>query len=552
MTPYAQRPCLSRARVWWCALCCLGMVSGSALAEEWLYTTRPGDSLWNISKTYLQSVNYWARLQRHNDLKNPIHLPPGLQLHIPYAWLKVQPQAAVVVEVAGEVTLLTTPGAAPLPLLVGAEIRTGAELRTGNGGSATLRLADGSTFLLHGDSIVIFDTLSVYGSTGMADTRLRLQRGRLDNRVTPLKVPGSRYEITTPSAIAAVRGTEFRINATTDGTATRTEVLEHQVEVSAAGVSRGVPADYGTVAENGQPPSVPQALLPAPDLSAMPPLIRATRVHLQWPSLAEAAGYRVEIAPDDGFSSLLGDAVTREASLDLEDLPMGALFVRVRAIAANGLEGQNAKHRIEHHPPLAMPTLLQPPADTPVAHDGGYVYAWAAVPDAAGYRLQIARNAEFTETVRDERVKATKSVPAPALDSGVWYWRVAAYDDYGSLGDISLPRRLEVREPPAAPAALKVVLAETVLHAEWQAVSHAQRYQVDVARDEAFKDLVQKSEVASTRFETPPLADGHYWLRVRAIDDLGTTGSNSEAARVDVATDTPWWPLMFIFLVPWL
>jgi hypothetical protein len=42
-------------------------------ADDWIYTTRPDDTLWDISKKYLKSANYWKRLQQHNrhTLTNP-------------------------------------------------------------------------------------------------------------------------------------------------------------------------------------------------------------------------------------------------------------------------------------------------------------------------------------------------------------------------------------------------------------------------------------------------------------------------------------------------
>lgn len=68
--------------------------------------------------------------------------------------------------------------------------------------------------------------------------------------------------------MAAVRGTRFRVNASAQ--TTWTEVLEGAVDVSTAVGQVQAGAGYGTVAQLGQAPVAPRALLAAPDLSVLP------------------------------------------------------------------------------------------------------------------------------------------------------------------------------------------------------------------------------------------------------------------------------------------
>lgn len=39
-------------------LCPTLLVATVAQAQEWLYTVRPGDNIWNITADYLSSMNY--------------------------------------------------------------------------------------------------------------------------------------------------------------------------------------------------------------------------------------------------------------------------------------------------------------------------------------------------------------------------------------------------------------------------------------------------------------------------------------------------------------
>ena len=68
---------------------------------------------------------------------------------------------------------------------------------------------------------------------------LRLERGNIRNRVTPLTSDEASFEVYTPGAVAAVRGTEYYLGV--DGAeTTRNEVISGQVDVGARGTTREV------------------------------------------------------------------------------------------------------------------------------------------------------------------------------------------------------------------------------------------------------------------------------------------------------------------------
>ncbi|PZQ20029.1 MAG: hypothetical protein DI562_22475, partial [Stenotrophomonas acidaminiphila] len=58
----------------------LWLASWSAQAQEWVYRVRPGDTLWDVTGTYLKPSIPWQRLQEHNGIANPYQLPPGSSL----------------------------------------------------------------------------------------------------------------------------------------------------------------------------------------------------------------------------------------------------------------------------------------------------------------------------------------------------------------------------------------------------------------------------------------------------------------------------------------
>ncbi|HEX5674624.1 MAG TPA: FecR domain-containing protein, partial [Azonexus sp.] len=181
---------------------------------EWRYTLRPNDTLISVSARYLAKPGDWTRVQRLNRIANPYRLTPGSTLRIPLAWLRQTPAPATVVAVSGEVRV-TLPDTAERALQAGEQLAAGAMLVTGADSSATLRFADGSQLVVQPGASVVLDSVSVYAGGGMVDTRLRLQQGRVEVGANPRRVPGSRLQVITPSAVAAVRGTRFRVAADT-------------------------------------------------------------------------------------------------------------------------------------------------------------------------------------------------------------------------------------------------------------------------------------------------------------------------------------------------
>ena len=124
-----------------CAL--LALPGATALAEDWIYSVRPGDNLWDLSETHLTSMKYWRPLQRHNNITDPLHIPPGSRLKFPIAWLKLQPSAATVVQLQGEARLISGADGSSKPLGVNTQLLSGDTVLTGPDSNLSIRFADG-------------------------------------------------------------------------------------------------------------------------------------------------------------------------------------------------------------------------------------------------------------------------------------------------------------------------------------------------------------------------------------------------------------------------
>lgn len=340
------------------------LVTAAAHSEEWLYTVRPGDNLWTVSTDYLIRTDYWPRLQALNGVADPARLPPGMKLRIPVPWLKRLPAKARVLSAQGQVNAAIATTGQTVPVNAGLLLQTGDTLLTGSDSTASLEFRDGSRVLLQADSELRMDVLSAYGPTRLADTRIRLQQGRVESQITSRTGAGPRYEISTPAATSAVRGTRYRIGMDPASATARTEVLEGAVAFRGGQTTRTVNRGFGTLAETGRAPLPPSLLLPPPKLAESPPVVMRLPVQLGFFPLKGAVAYRAQIVPADPFKALLLDSVL--PALESENrgaaevltlllspvgsaLPAGDYVARIRGIDDRGLEGRDAQYRFRFH-----------------------------------------------------------------------------------------------------------------------------------------------------------------------------------------------------------
>lgn len=440
-------------------------------AQDWVYTVRPGDNLWDLSERYLSSMRYWREFQQHNGISNPLTLQPGVRLKIPLAWLKVQPVPVRVLAVLGEVFVQPAGKGDERPLLAGALLHIEDVVRSGLKSSASLVFADGSRLLLSANSHLMLDVIQAYGETGMVDSRIRLKKGGLDTDVSPQEGSGSRFEIHTPGAITAVRGTKLRVANDAERQIVNTEVLQGRVEVMAAFEGRFVPAGFGTVVKMGEPPSIPRALLQAPVLAGLPATMNQLPLHFTWPVLAGASRYRIQLSEDESFSLLNVDVTVEKPELLLPELLNGSYAIRIRGIDDVGLEGFDAVHPFlldvplkpmplppPAPPPAALsepPVLLNPPPvaapsrlilETTVIKNTHLQTRWRGGKTDERYQVALAEDEAFTIVVFQAEAGAAGILidrPKP----GLYYLRVRAITPTGLAGEYTAAQPIDVPSP---------------------------------------------------------------------------------------------------------
>jgi hypothetical protein len=389
------------------------------------YETQPGDSLYGIAARYLLDSDDWRVLRRMNHVGNPRHLRPGITLRMPVALLQRDHLAARVVAMSGRVERAFHDG--PLmPLVVGAVVSEGDRIRTSDNAFVTLEFADGSHVSMSQNSSIDLGISRKTALTGTTERVIKLRHGEVDSEVTHAPKRDDRFQIRSPSVVAGVRGTRFRVNYLQDGKATTVEVLDGTVGVDALAARQSalqlIPARFGSVTHGEARAGGPVALLAAPALADPARLQDATDVAFEFVPLAAALTYRVQIGRDAGMLDVIRDLRVTQPRAVLADLADGTYFVRVSGIDDQGLEGLSQTYAFKRqHLGLATSAVAQPGS-----HD--YQFRWLlSQPDVeTRFRFVLASTPDLRNPIFDKPDVSGRQIVVADLPSGVYYWTVIA------------------------------------------------------------------------------------------------------------------------------
>jgi len=487
--------------------------------EEWHYTLRPGDNFQKVSQTLLNRQHTWTDLVQHNQIENVSALAPGSILRIPMHWLKHQPLPATVKSISGSAQIKRASQAYFKILKKSTQIRVGDEVATREG-SVLIELADKSTIRLEKQSNLVFNKLSHFGRTGMVDTRLRLIKGSLSTEVTPL-VKGSRYEITTPSAVAAVRGTKFRL--VSRNSETKLEVLEGSVDFSGKHGSKIVKAGYGatirqdkTSIETNILPSAPKPLFANETIKDLP-------TKLRWEEQKVSDEYRFELTDTNKDDKLIKSSKSSKPELNLTHIQNGDYDISMRAINQKSYEGVNSISKISVNISSEIPELLAPLdgsiIDTPTPN-----FVWQFKDPSVLGKLELAKDPDFIQpAIQFDFGTKNKIQLKENLQPGRYFWRVVALAD-DSEESTSTVRELLIRGVLSPIKILSVNYVESQVGLFWNSIDNAQGYILQVSDSKDFKNILKEQTLGKAKAHLKLNTDKQYYARVKGIgNDLFTS-----------------------------
>lgn len=303
------------------------------------YVVRAGDTLIDLARKYMTRPQDHRALQRENRVANPRRMATGRTLDIPVDLLRTRPDTATLESYRGQVEVLRNGQSQTLSR--GLILQEGDLISTGGNAFARINLSDGSHAVVPSNSRIQLERLRRFEINNEPDHRLTVQAGRLENSVNPRQRPGT-YRVTSPAAVSAVRGTQFRVAYDEASGLGSTGVLEGQVAIaaSAGGDAALAGAGEGTVVDRNTP-GVRVTPLPAtPTLIAPETIQTGTNVVFKATLPAGASTLRGRIGNDTGITDPVAEAEARGDTLTFENIDEGRWFIRLTAVTAEGLEGR--------------------------------------------------------------------------------------------------------------------------------------------------------------------------------------------------------------------
>jgi hypothetical protein len=515
--------------------------------QDWIYVAKPGDNLWDITTRYLTGIKYWRPLQRMNKIDRPRQIPPGTHIRIPVRWSKVMLANVRIKAVHGAVKIRKAGSNDVIEARAGDVLSQDDAVITPDGASAMLVFADGSELLLVSNSDLRLETLKAYGDGDVADSHVRLQQGQAENRANPKKIPSTRFRITTPSAVMAIRGTDFRVDSS--GESSHIEVTQGRINVANNDSDSVLKAGYGMVAKAGKALQKPVPLLTAPDLSAVPDVIETTAKKLDIPEQAGAVDFRVQVAKGRQLDVLLHDSLHPPARIypDLINLADGDYVMRVRAVDSQGLEGKQSVAEFTLNARPVPPANIYPVTEASIVEKTPEFH-WARPEGSSSYQLQVYAGKSETAPLIDEKNLSGERYTADIeLPQGVYQWRVQANDEQGQPGPYGHFQSFRVLAEP--PTMSDPLLDDKSLTVQWNADDASYRYQFQMSRDKNFSELLvdEKLDASSYVFSDP--TPGYYYIRISTIDADGFQGPYSPVQRFEVPPPDRTWVGVLMGLV---
>ena len=488
---------------------------------EWRYSIRPGDNLIHFARQHLINPDDWRILQVLNKIKNPYRMQLGQTLRVPLHLVKQLPAPAEVVLTSGKAGILNTDKSIA-PVIAGQQLTAGTELVTTDKSKLNIKFADGSIVSMQPNSLLKLDTLSIYSGGAMVDTTLRLQQGKLETEANPKHVQGNRMYIVTPTAVAAVRGTKFRVSAS-DKSITQ-ETLEGKVALIAAGEEVPVDKGFGSLSEGGAAPLPPILLLPAPATALLPNQLQTLPAAFNMSAQDGAVVWLGKVSAEANFDSIAAENISQGAQLIFNDLPDGKYYLKVRAKDKQGLEGYDATHEFILNARPFAPKASRP-AQVEIVREPKPELTWESVQQANQYLLELARDADFKQLLDSQKVVNAAYKIEKNLEPGQYYWRLASIDG-ADQGPYAVANSFIYKAKPNAPdiSQLTVVVRNNKVFVNTINAPDGLRYEAVLHNEVNQQKNVWRATTTSGEFSFLLKEYGKQTLSLRHVDDDGVAG----------------------------
>jgi hypothetical protein len=507
-------------------------MSGSVITHgrELTHYAVLGDTLSQLSQKYTGTMNHWRTIGKLNNIDNDRQIPIGTVITIPTDLLPEEVQSATVSALAGEVIEKRKNGV-EVALKVGSVLSEGSQILTGKNGFVSFILSDQSQVSIPSNSQVSLAKLRIVKYIDSPRIEIKLLNGKVESKVIPMTQNKGRFQVTSPLAVAGVRGTHFRVG--TSGDSIANEVLTGEVGVGKLDKPNSLilPAGQGNlVSATGVGNAI--QLLPAPSLSEDFYVQGKPNAQFAINSVRDATAYHGQISLDEKAQNVIlettSPTVNTVSTMKFDRLTDGDYYLRLTAIDKHGLEGMPSVFPFTIKANPAAPFAVQPKSK---ARGETVEFVWTESTTVQSYRLQVSDRADFKNLLVDQRDLKGSQFVSDQLTLGKYYWRIASVEEkkgrknQGPFTDAYAFTVLPAQTMNAANDDDESVIAFT-----WPSEA-GQVFLVQVAKDAQFKQLFLERETKQASLNVPRPDEGTYYIRVRPTDPDGFVGPFSAAQK---------------------
>ncbi|MCX5807014.1 MAG: FecR domain-containing protein [Proteobacteria bacterium] len=516
-----------------CLFMCLPAVASSDNDYVELRVEK-GDKLINICNKYLSNPAKWREVAKFNRMENPDFILPGQRIKIPARLIQGVPLDGRTTFIYGDVKIQKNEISEWAKLRIGDSVSRGSRIQTGKASSAEITFEDKNSIFIKSDTTLGIITSEKKGSNYTVNN-FYLKTGRVVTKIKEATGSDSRITINTPSAAAAVRGTEFRVSVD-QAESMRTEVLTGIVGVTAMKKTIKLKEGEGTYVQKGSAPTQPAKLLPPPELLDHRSIYKDMPLKFTFKEMPGLLSIRGLITKDREGRNIMDEKIIRQKeSLEFINLLDDTYYLFCQGIDELGIEGFQSRPyeiKLKANP---LPPLIHLKGDEAEFIGKSAEFKWLKVKDAAKYHVQVASERNFAAIMEEKTDHSSETYKTGALDFNQYYLRVSSIADDGYEAGWSEIVPFRLVPPPPSPQLDKPTVSEKNIFLKWKNLGESITYHFQIARDMEFKEVIldKKIEKSEISFEKPE-DSGEYYVRTSSIDRKGREGDFSSPQSFEI------------------
>ncbi len=280
--------------------------------------------------------------------------------------------------------------------------------------------------------------------------------------------------------------------------------------------------------------SISTITVPADPTATAASSITQSSFTANWNSATGATDYDLDVATDSGFGSIIGSYTNISlTSKSVTGLGAGTTYYyRVRSLNSSGTSSNSN----------SISTITVPADPTATAASSitqsSFTANWNSATGATDYDLDVATDSGFGSIIGSYTNISLTSKSVTGLGAGTtYYYRVRSLNSSGTSSNSNSISTITVPTDPIATAASSITQSGFI--ANWNSVTGATDYDLDVATDSGFGSIIGLyTNISLTSKSVTGLTSGTtYYYRVRSNNASGTSSNSNSISTITIPAD---------------